>query len=238
MRIQYILHADFEGPGVIEKWAKQNHCSENTCRPFAGEGLPRPFEYDLLILMGGPQSPISINEAPYLEGEIALIKDTLKEGKPVLGFCLGAQLIGEALGARTERSPKKEVGVFPIELTEEGKQDPLLKGLPSKFSVIHWHNDMPGMTAEAKILAYSKGCPRQIIRYSSLVYGFQCHPEPAKQNIREMIKECPHDLAPGTFVQSAADFLNHDFAAINNIMMQILNNLTSMTAFVSHTKGG
>ena len=180
MRIQYILHADFEGPGVIAKWAKQNQFRESTCRPFAGERIPTTSEYDLLILMGGPQSPLNIREAPYLADEIALIKDTVKCEIPVLGFCLGAQLIGEAFGACTERSPYKEVGVFPIELTDEGERDPLLKGLPNKFSVIHWHNDMPGLTAESKILAASKGCPRQIIRYSSLAYGLQCHPEPTK----------------------------------------------------------
>lgn len=228
MRIQYILHADFEGPGIIEQWAKGNQYKERTCRPFAGDNIPSSKDFDLLIVMGGPQSPLSIEEAPYLADEIALIKESLKYGIPILGFCLGAQLIGEALGARTERSPHKEVGVFPIELTAEGARDALLNGLPKTFPVIHWHNDMPGITAEAKILAASKGCPRQIIRYSSHVYGFQCHPEPTKENIQGMITECPNDLAPGAFVQTAADFLIHDFAAINQMMLHILNNLTGI----------
>lgn len=125
MRIQYILHADFEGPGVLEKWAKLNQFRERSCRPFAKEGMPSPNEYDLLILMGGPQSPLSLNAAPYLADEIVLVQETMKRRIPLLGFCLGAQLIGEALGARTERSPHKEVGVFPIELTAKGQQDPL-----------------------------------------------------------------------------------------------------------------
>lgn len=228
MKIQYIIHADFELPGAIETWARQNRFEENTCRPYAGEKLPSYDDFDLLIVMGGPQSPLAIEKAPYLAGEIALIRETLKREKPVLGFCLGAQLIGEALGAKTGRSPNKEVGVFPIELTEEGRQDPLLEGLPQRFDVVHWHNDMPGLTAEAKVLAFSQGCPRQIVRYLPYAYGFQCHPEPMRQNIEAMIRHCPEDLAPGTFVQTAEKFLAQDFQGINQKLIQILDNFVSI----------
>lgn len=224
MKIQYILHADFETPGVIQLWAQQNQFLEDFCRPYLGEAIPDPIDFDLLIVMGGPQSPLNIEEAPYLRDEISLIKATLHLGKPILGFCLGAQLIGEALGAKTQRSPNKEVGIFPIKLTEAGTKDILLKSLPQKFSVVHWHNDMPGLTADAEILAFSEGCPRQIIRYLPFVYGFQCHPEPTKQNIESMIECCPNDLAPGKFVQPVAEFLSGDFDAINENMLMILNN--------------
>jgi GMP synthase (glutamine-hydrolysing) len=70
-----------------------------------------------------------------------------------MSFCLGAQLIGEALGAKTERSPEKETGVYPIELTAAGTRDPLLRGLPGTFPAIHWHNDMPGLTDDTAVLA-------------------------------------------------------------------------------------
>jgi GMP synthase (glutamine-hydrolysing) len=229
MRIQYIIHADFELPGIIEEWAKQNKFTESFCRPFAGEKVPIPNDYDILILMGGPQSPRNMAESPYLKDEISLIKKTIKAHIPILGFCLGAQLIGEALGASTEQSPNKEVGVFPIELTEEGHKDPILRSLPKQFLVVHWHNDMPGITPEARILATSKGCPRQIIRYSPLIYGFQCHPEPTKKNIESMIQHCPNDLAPGKFIQSCDEFLNNDFTMINKRMIQILDSLINST---------
>jgi GMP synthase (glutamine-hydrolysing) len=227
MKIQYILHADFELPGIIETWAKQNQCIENFCRPFAKEKLPQAEDFDLLIIMGGPQSPLGMQEAPYLRDEISLIKRALHLKKPILGFCLGAQLIGEALGARTERSPYKEVGVFPIQLTEEANKDPLLESLPARFSVMHWHNDMPGLTSDAKVLAFSEGCPRQIVRYLPFVYGFQCHPEMTRQNIESIIQHCPDDLVSGLFVQSAEELLSNNFEAINAIMIQILNALLS-----------
>lgn len=228
MKIQYILHADFETPGIIQLWAKQNQFQENFCRPFLGETLPNVTDFDLLIVMGGPQSPLNIEEAPYLRDEISLIKKALHRGMPILGFCLGAQLIGEALGAQTQRSPNKEVGIFPIELTEAGARDALLESIPLNFSVVHWHNDMPGLTAEAEILAFSEGCPRQIVRYLPFVYGFQCHPEPTQQDVALMIQSCPDDLAPGKYVQSASKFLSGDFDSINKMMIKILNNLLNL----------
>lgn len=97
---------------------------------------------------------------------------------------------------------------------------------------MHWHNDMPGMTAEAKILATSQGCPRQIIRYSPLVYGFQCHPEPMKNNIEAMIAHCPNDLTPGKFIQSSQELLANNFTEINNRMILILNNLVAAIRFL------
>ena len=88
---------------------------------------------------------------------------------------------------------------------------------------------MPGLTSETKILAFSKGCPRQIVRYFPIaIHGFQCHPEPMKQNIQEMITHCPEDLAPGLYVQSANQLLAHDFDPINGMMLKIMDNYRSM----------
>lgn len=225
MRIQYILHADFELPGIIEIWAKQNKFTQAYCRPFANEALPDLVDFDLLIVMGGPQSLLNLKEAPYLEEEIALIKKAIDKKLIVLGFCLGAQLIGEALGACTEHSPNKEVGVFPIQLTEEGLKDPLLKLMPDKILAFHWHSDMPGLTPTAKILACSEGCPRQIIRYLPFVYGFQCHLEVTKCNVESMVCYCLEDLSPGPFVQSSEKLLSKDFNAMSKNMIQIMDNL-------------
>jgi GMP synthase (glutamine-hydrolysing) len=222
-QIQYIIHADFEMPGIIETWAKRNHFSESFCRPFVGDKVPDPASFDLLIVMGGPQSYLNVQQAPYLKEEVKLIQKTLERGMPILGFCLGAQLIGEALGVKTERSPNKEVGVFPIKLSDEGLKDPILKMLPSEFLVIHWHNDMPGLTVDAKVLASSEGCPRQIVRYLPNVYGFQCHLEQMKSNIEAMIENCPEDLSEGRFVQSKDVLLANDYTSINKTMESILN---------------
>lgn len=228
MKILFVVHADFEKPGAIATWANKHASQVDYCRPFAGEPLPKVNSFDWLVVMGGPQSPCEVDVYPYLQSEIELIRQARSHDKTILGFCLGAQLIGEAFDALTEPSPHKEVGVFPIHLTEAGCNDPLLTGLPSTWEVVHWHNDMPGLTPEAQILAKSEGCPRQIIRYSKKIYGFQCHPEPALEDIKGMIAHCPDDLKPGLYVQIKEALLASNFETINKRMHTILDNLAQM----------
>jgi GMP synthase (glutamine-hydrolysing) len=182
--------------------------------------------------MGGPQSPTQIEKYPYLQDEITLIKHAVKHNKVILGFCLGAQLIGEAMGGKTDRSPEKEVGVYPITLTEAGQQDYLLKDFPHNFPVIHWHHDMPGETNKSKLLAYSQGCPRQIIKYDNKIYGFQCHLEIPHNGIEKMIKACPEDLSASKFTQTKEKLLANDYDLINNYMIIILNRLVEKSPII------
>ena len=107
MYILCITHADFESPGVIESWSKKKGHTFRIAKPYLGEKLPSVHDFDVLIVMGGPQSGTKCDEFPYLVDEITLIKTAIQQNKKVLGFCLGAQLIGEALGAPTARSPEK-----------------------------------------------------------------------------------------------------------------------------------
>ncbi len=186
MNIQCITHADFKTPGVIGNWATKHNHRFTIRKPYLGQKCDDMF--DFLIIMGGPQSPLNIAKSPYLKDEIAHIRKAIDNQKIVLGFCLGAQLIGAALGAKTEKSPQKEIGVYPIELNREGIHDPLLLGFPQTFKAIHWHNDMPGLTKESVLLAFSAGYPRQIIRYEKKVYGFQCHLESLKKALRHLSK--------------------------------------------------
>ncbi len=88
-------------------------------------------------------------------------------------FGLGSQLIGEAFEAKFKESPFKEIGSYPITFTKSGTDNELFSDFPETVKVGHWHGDMPGLTSESKIIAYSEGCPRQIVQYSEMVYGFQ-----------------------------------------------------------------
>lgn len=227
MRILCITHADFETPGVIVDWALMHHHDMKVSKPYLGEDCLKDQNYDFLIVMGGPQSPLKVDEFPYLAQEITLIKQAVAANKIILGFCLGAQLIGEALGAKTEKSPEKEVGVYPITLTADGLQDPLFEGFSKTFPVIHWHNDMPGETADSVLLASSQGCPRQMIRYAKKIYGFQCHLEIPLEGIEGMIAACPEDLGPSTFTQTRNELLQQDYPSIHQYMFKILDRLAA-----------
>lgn len=223
MRIQYIAHDDCLPPGALMDWAERHGFSSQICKPFRGEPLPSADDFDWLIVLGGPQRPHYFDKYPYLKDEIALIAEAKEQGKPLLGFCLGAQLIGEAHGARTGHSPNQEIGVFPIELSEAGRQDPLLEGLPERFPVPHWHVDMPGLNDDCEILASSEGCPRQIVRYGPLAYGFQCHPEFTREELEGIFEVLSEDLAQGgPYVQDRETYLSADFDSIHKNFFVIL----------------
>jgi len=224
------MHVDFETPGIIEKWAAdRGHVLEGTLTS-VNHRLPGAHQIDFLIVLGGPQSASRTDDYPYLKGEIGLISAMIGQNKPVIGFCLGAQLIAEALGARTRQSPHKEVGGFPIELTEDGRSDPILKNLPSAFDVIHWHNDMPGLPDGAILLARSAGCPHQAFRFGDRTYGFQFHMEPTPESIKPLLENAADDLAPSQYTQTPEQILSFDFATMNRRMIQVLDSIVDISS--------
>jgi len=225
MRVHFILHADFEQPGYYQTWARALGFQINTTQVYKGERLPTVDDFDILMLMGGPQSPRELDVYPYLVDELNLIKTASKADKLIFGICLGAQLIGESYGAVTEQSPQKEIGVFPVTLTDQGAKDPALSHFPTNFQSGHWHNDMPGLPTHAKVLARSQGCPRQIIKFTTNVYGLQCHLEFNQECIAALIENCPEDLEPNAFVQSKNKMLQQNYDEINGYLKLFLDNI-------------
>jgi GMP synthase (glutamine-hydrolysing) len=236
VRIHTIIHAPFETPGIIENWAMSHGHDLSATHTYKGEQLPAITTLDFLIVMGGPQSPTELDKYPYLCDEILFTKQAIEHKKAVLGVCLGAQIIAESLGAKTERSPNKEVGVYPIQLTEAALTDPVFKLFPKSFDVMHWHNDMPGIPHQSELLAFSTGCPRQAFRYGNRVYGLQCHMEMTSDLVKGMVQHCAADLQPGQYVQTAEKLLTQDLAEINRKMMMLLDYLADVVANKQDTK--
>ena len=234
MHIHFIIHEHFEAPGAYEIWGKSRGCSLSYTRVYQGDPLPEELGgTDLLIIMGGPQSPATTREeCPWFDAqaEKALISRAIEAGKTVIGVCLGSQLIGEALGAAFCHSPEKEIGKFPVRLTDAGKANPLFEGFGSVLNVGHWHNDMPGLTPQAKVLAYSEGCPRQIVQYSERVYGFQCHMELTPEVVELLIEHSQSDLRRAgefRFVETAEKLRSHDYREMNQVLFSFLDKLTA-----------
>lgn len=234
MHIHFIIHEHFEAPGAYEVWGKNRGCSMSYSRVYQGDPLPEDLlSTDLLIIMGGPQSPATtLQECPWFDAqaEMRLIGRAIETGKTVIGVCLGSQLIGEALGAAFCHSPEKEIGKFPVRLTDAGKANPLFEDFGHELNVGHWHNDMPGLTLQAKVLAYSEGCPRQIVQYGERIYGFQCHMELTPEVVELLIEHSQNDLrraAEFRFVETAEKLRSHDYREMNQVLFSFLDKLAA-----------
>jgi GMP synthase-like glutamine amidotransferase len=141
------------------------------------EGTPVPdiSAYDGLIFMGGP---MSVNDPlPYLDRERALISQAAERGRPMLGICLGSQLIAGALGAEVHRNGEKEIGWFDIHFTRAAADDALFAGLRGPETVFHWHGETWELPPGGELLAWSQACRHQAFRAGRHIYGLQFHLE-------------------------------------------------------------
>lgn len=234
MKVHFIVHESFEAPGAYETWVRERGFDASYSRVYANEALPGNADnLDLLVVLGGPQDPATtIEQCPHFDAaaECRLIGQAIAAKKAVVGICLGSQLIGEALGAQFGHSPEKEIGKYPISLTADGKANSKVAHFGDVLEVGHWHNDMPGLTADAKILAVSEGCPRQIVEYSKLVYGFQCHMEFTSEVVELLIAASEADLATLTdrrFVQQPAALRANDWEEMNQKLFTFLDKLVA-----------
>lgn len=224
MRIHCLIHAPFETPFAIETWASVRGHYLTTTHTYNGEKLPLNFDLiDFLIVLGGPQSVCKLDKYPYLKDEIEFIQQAIERNRLVLGICLGAQLIGAALGAPAERSPHREVGVYPVNVLKSGLRDPFFSQLYPTFDALHWHSDMPGITGEMILLAESEGCPHQAFRYGDRVYGLQFHLEFTTQAVNDLIAHCPEDLTPGKYINTEYELKHQNYNIINQRLYAFLD---------------
>jgi GMP synthase - Glutamine amidotransferase domain len=232
MRVHFVVHESFEAPGVFETWAMNRGHEVTFSRVYMGQKLPENARnIDLLIVMGGPQDPsVTVEECSHFNSraEQALIASAVHSGKAVVGVCLGAQLIGEALDAPFDHSPEKEIGKFPIFMTDAGRANEMFSHFGNVLEVGHWHNDMPGLTPDAEVIAWSDGCPRQIVAYSGLVYGFQCHMELTPAVVELLISHTDGDVSRAAeyrFVQSADALRGNNYTEMNRVLFTFLDKL-------------
>lgn len=232
MKVHFIIHEAYEGPGAFLTWVKDWNYVASSSKVYLGESLPSDYKFiDILIVLGGPQCPETTEQACHyfrVNEEIAFIRGCIENGKAVIGVCLGAQLIGEALGAKFEKSPNKEIGYFPIELTDYGVENPKFTHFSSNEMVGHWHNDMPGLTWQSKVVARSVGCPRQIVEYSNLVYGFQCHLEFTSESITELIESSDDefdDIDSHYYIQKPEYIIANSSLQMNLLLFEFMDKL-------------
>jgi GMP synthase (glutamine-hydrolysing) len=196
-----IQHVPFEGPGLIAEVAAQSGIDLRLCHPYRGDPLPAVDELAGLVVMGGPMGVFDTDGHPYLVHEVELIAAIVRSGRPVLGVCLGAQLLAHALGATVYHGEQTEIGFGSVSLTRAGREDPVLGGLGLEtLPVMHWHQDSFDLPAGALWLARSELYPHQAFRVGERAYGLQFHLEVD----RELAFAWREHLPPGVMLPDAS----------------------------------
>lgn len=153
---------------------------------------PNLDSYDGLIVLGGPMNVDEVQDYPNLVTEVNLIKLAIDNEMPILGVCLGSQLLAKALGAKVTKNSEKEIGWYDVSSTSEGQEDPLISNFTQTEKIFQWHGDTFDLPKGAKLLASSPLCKNQAFKYGDNVYGFQFHLEVDKPMIERWLRVPGH----------------------------------------------
>jgi len=201
MKIHVLQHSSINTLGTIEEYAKTKNYRLESTRFYETISSPELDTFDLLIIMGGPIGVYDYKENPWLRDEKTFIKQAIEAGKPVLGICLGAQLLADILGAHVYENRHMEMGWFPVKAPGSENKPEFLEGLPDKITVFHWHSRTFDLPAGAVQLFESEGCKNQGFIYNGRVVALQFHPEVNEDRILSLIKRFGDGMANGPFVQ-------------------------------------
>lgn len=224
MRVQVFQHVSFEGSGSIGPWLDARGVAVGVTAFYQRHTVPDVAEIDGLVVMGGPMSVNDEQGYPWLVHEKRVIGEMIARGKPVLGVCLGAQMIANVLGAKVYPNPEKEIGWFPVRATPSSPPSRVF-GFPDECLVFHWHGETFDLPRNAVRLAATAACRNQAFQYGVNVIGLQFHLETTPGTARELVAHCRGELVPAAYVQSEAAILSapaERYARINGLMSDVL----------------
>ena len=225
MHAVILQHHPIEGPGSLTPWLATHATSCQLVRLYAGEECPAPEVVDLLIVLGVPMSVNDEGEFPWLIAEKALIRQVIDRQRPVLGICLGSQLIASALGAEVRANRHKEIGWLPIEGSVASPALPF--AIPSS-TVFHWHGDTFDLPAGAVLLARSEACAHQAFLYKEKVLALQFHLETTTELVKLFVETGRDELVTAPYIQSPEEILSAPadlYRNGNELLEDLLNQL-------------
>ena len=199
MRIHSLEHQPEEGPGKILDWVvSRGHTIARTAL-YADEAPPALDAFDLLVIMGGGMNIYQHRDHPWLVAEKEFVRRAIDAQKSVLGICLGAQLLADVLGGKVYQNAEKEIGWFPVEITDRTAP---LSAFPARMNVMHWHGDTFELPAAARVVAKSEGCAHQAFVFGDRVVGLQFHLEMGAVHVADLANVSMDELVPARFVQT------------------------------------
>lgn len=191
-----LQHFWCETPGVFLEILKERGIPTTTVQGYQVEPYPTDLSaYSGIVAMGGPMGVYEEDHHPWLQQEDVLLKAALQQNVPILGVCLGSQLIAKAAGAEVKPGPRKEIGWYSLTLSPEAAQDPLWQSFPPTFEAFEWHGDVFTLPPGAVCLASSALYPHQAFRISQRVYGLLFHLEVTADMIQTMLTAFADEVA-------------------------------------------
>lgn len=212
MKFLVFQHVDIGSPGIFGKLMQQDVLAFDIIKLYEGQDIPDLAHYRALIVLGGPMNVWDEDRYPWLRREKSAIRRfALMLRRPVLGICLGHQLLAEALGGTVGPMAKVEIGVSRVEMTPEANSDFLFGQMPTPFRCVQWHgSEIKTLPSEARILGYSELCAVQAFRFAQHAYGVQFHPEVETSTIHRWVslpsfrEALIRDLGPGAVTEFTA----------------------------------
>lgn len=221
--IHWLQHVPFEGLGSMETWLTEQGHDLFCTRLWAGDTLPPPDSFAALIVMGGPMGIYDHEEYPWLPDEKAFLSKVVKREIPILGICLGAQLLADVLGAEVTANWEKEIGWFSVQSTQD--IPPSLAAIfPKEMKVFHWHGDTFSLPEDSVCIFESTACKNQAFLYKEYVLGLQFHLETTRDSAATLIDNCRDELVRSPWIMSEKEMLNQKdaFRTINDCMHKLL----------------
>ena len=178
-RILVVEHQESCPPALVGDWLVAAGCTLEVCRPYAGDDLPGPASYDGVLVLGGDMGAHDDGTVPWLTPLKARVREAVEAGTPLLGICLGHQVVAAALGGRAERNPRgQSVGLVPIGWSEHASDDAWAGSRTGEEVAVHWNSDVVvALPPGAVVLARSPGGEVQAARFADRAWGIQAHPE-------------------------------------------------------------
>ena len=231
MNIHWFQHVPFEGLGCIEPWLVENGHAISCTRLWADDSFPqisnqRIFsDIDGLIVMGGPMGVYDDERYAWLADEKAFIKQIIDQGKPVLGICLGAQLIADVLGSKVWKNDPKEIGFYECSASVSLASNAW--NFPTEFMSFHWHGDTFGIPDGAVHLASSEACENQAFVYNDNVLALQFHLETTEESLMALYENCSGEIGEGPFFQTLEEMQEKlpNLGTCNALMFDVLKQL-------------
>lgn len=213
-------------------WAESRGLQVTRTRIYDEEPLPQPQDCGILAILGGPMGVHDVVACPWMDAELHYIEKALQCGTPILGICLGAQMLAHVLGADVHDNPHREIGWFSVDHVVSDHAMDIHNVLADQVTAFHWHGQTFDIPRGAVHLARSEACNNQAFLYGDHALALQYHLETTPQAAQALIDHCAEEMIPGPFVQSPDAILARPerFTAMGAHMTKLLDWLTRPAA--------